>query len=295
MKINYVLLTAARNEEKYIEKLIESIIGQNILPNKWVIISDGSTDKTNEIVKRYEKKYDFINLLIKENVSGRNFSSKVHALQSGFNELKDIKYDFIGNLDADISFEPDYFERIFKKFNHNQKLGIAGGWIYELKKGIYCARFGNNVLNVPGAIQMFKRKCYEEIDGYLPSKLGGEDTIAEVMAKMNGWEVKSFTDIKVLHHRPTGTGQSNKHIANFRFGVLSYSIGYDPFFLVARCVSRLGVRPYVIGSLFTMIGYVFAFIRKENRVVSDEFVKYYRNEQRQRLRKAFSKFLGFIS
>ena len=289
MKTNYVLITAARNEEDYIERTIQSVISQTLLPQKWVIVSDGSTDRTNEIVRRYEANYDFIHLLQKETDTNRDFASKVYAVQSGIKQLKNINYDFIGNLDADISFESNYFERLFEKFDHNHKLGIAGGWVQELQNGIYQGRFGNNTRNVPGAVQMFRRKCYEKIGGYIPNKPGGEDTIAEVMAQRYGWEVKSFIDIKVLHHRHTGRAQANIYIAKFRFGILSYSLGYHLIFEMVRCVSRIGLKPYVIGSLLTMIGYLFAFIRKDNRVVSDDFMKYLRREQMQRLRAVFLK------
>lgn len=289
MENEYILITPARNEEGYVEETIQSVISQTILPKRWIIVSDGSTDRTDEIVSKYAEKYEFIQLMRANTHSERNFGSKVDAFNFGYQRLKNIKYDYIGNLDADITFESDYFERIIGKFNSNSKLGVAGGWIHELHNGKYRERWGNRIKNVPGAIQLFRRKCFEEIGGYIPFEKGGIDTIAEAKVRMHGWEVKSFPSIYVFHHRCTGFNNSNMFSNGFRGGIKHYTLGYHPIYEVAYCVRRLGYKPYIIGSFLNFAGYFWSFFLKENRPLPLEFVKFLREEQLERLKAIFKK------
>ena len=282
MKNSYVLVTAARNEEAYIEKTIQSVVNQTILPKRWVIVSDGSTDRTDEIVSQYAANYGFIKLVHAKPQGKRNYASKVNAIKVGFRLLKSVEYDFIGNLDADVSFGPDNYECILRKFEKNARLGIAGGIIFDFYDGGFQRQFAS-VNSVGGPIQLFRLQCYQDIGGYIPLKKGGVDAIAEVMARMNGWEVRSFPEIRVMHHRRTGTEKGHILSARFRQGVMEYSHGNHPLFEMAKCVSRIREKPYVFGSLFRLLGYNWAFLRRDKREVADEVVKFLRREQIQRL------------
>lgn len=159
MNNSYILITPARNEAAYIEETIKSVIAQTVLPQKWVIVSDGSTDGTDEIVKDYEASHDFIQLLHRKADRSRNFASKVYAIRAGIRQLEDIEYNFIGNLDADMSFEPNYYERIFVEFQSNSKLGIAGGMLFEPYDGKWIQQRTSTSWSVSGPIQMFRRQC----------------------------------------------------------------------------------------------------------------------------------------
>lgn len=284
----YVIITPARNEEAYIEKTVQSVISQTVLPKKWIIVSDGSTDRTDEIVTKYIEKYNFIELVSIRGDSHRNFGSQVRAINTGYNRLKHKKYDFIGNLDADVSFNPNYYEHVLGKFEKNPKLGLAGGFIYEEHKGEFKSRAFNSVRSVAHAIQLFRKECYEVIGGYIPLKYGGPDWCAEVMARMNGWEVESFPELRVLHHKPTLTAEGILR-GGFRQGLMDYSVGSHPMFEVFKCVSRIRAKPYLIYALFRMSGFTWGYCKKEGRVVPDEFVKYIRKEQIQRLLSLLSK------
>jgi len=281
--ISYVLFTAARNEEEHIEETIKSVISQTILPKKWVIVSDGSTDSTDVIVKQYEENFNFIKLLPREAPCIRSFVSKVYAIREAINFLHGIEYDFIGNLDADVSFESTYYENVLKRFKNNLKLGIAGGVLFERVRDRWIRQFVSEMWSVSGPIQLFRRQCYENIGGYLPLKKGGVDAIAEVMARMNGWEVRSFPEIKVFHHRRTGTEKGNILYARFHQGQMEYSHGYHPLFEVMRCFARTREKPYILGSIFRFIGFCFSYVQKEKRGLSHEIIKYLRREQMQRL------------
>jgi hypothetical protein len=165
---SYALISAARNEKDYIERTLNSVVSQRLLPKKWVIVSDGSTDRTDEIISKYVKKYDFIQLVRVEDQKLRDFSSKVYAINIGYENLRNCNYNYLGNLDADISFSSRYYENILTEFEEDPRLGIAGGFIYEQINGQFECLTYNSSSSVAGTIQMFRRECYENINGYIP-------------------------------------------------------------------------------------------------------------------------------
>jgi glycosyltransferase involved in cell wall biosynthesis len=279
----YVLITAARNEEAYIEKTIRSVIAQTILPVKWVIVSDGSTDHTDEIVKQYADSHDFILLLRRSADQVRNYGSKAKSFKLGYEQLTDLEFDFVGNLDADVSFEPTYYERGLSKFDANKRLGVVGGIRFDLYKGRF-QKVRPALNSAGGPTQLFRRQCYEEIGGYLPLRFGGVDTVAETMARMHGWEVETFYDLEVFHYRFTGTAGGGLVRAKFKAGILAYSVGYHPLFELARCASRLFDQPPIIGAFSLLSGYCWASLKRYERQVPDDFIRYIRSEQLARLR-----------
>lgn len=281
--VKYVLITAAKNEESFIEKTIQSVLNQTIKPDKWVIVSDGSTDRTNNIVEQYSDKNKFIDLIALPPNKERNFGSKVNALNKALKKLEGIEFDFIGNLDADVTLDKSYYEEVFRIFQSNPKLGVAGGIILDcISDKMYPQNISLNT--VAGAIQLFRKQCFEKIGYYTPFKYGGEDAYMETMARMMGWEVQTITELKVLHHRPTGTGMGSLSKANFRSGKMFYTLGYSPIFLLVRCFYRIFDKPVLIGSILNIFGYFSAFIKKEKCPAGDVFISFVRGEQRERLR-----------
>jgi glycosyltransferase involved in cell wall biosynthesis len=284
---SYVLITPAKNEEKYIKKTLNSVISQTILPKRWVIVSDGSTDRTDEIVIDYCEKHDFIVLLRADARNTRNFGSKVLAFRAGVERLRQLEYDFIGNLDADVSFGYHYFESLLKKFHEDKKLGVGGGRVLELKKGVYKAPFGSKRRSVPGAIQLFRRECYEDIGGYIPLTLGGEDGVAETMARMHEWNVESFSDLEVIHHRGKSFGVGCDILRyRYRGGLRDYLMGYNPTFFLLKALTRIVEKPYIIGTLFRLTGYCWALARGYKKEVPLECISSIRKEQLTRIKSA---------
>lgn len=284
MSFDYVLVTPARNEQAFIEKTLQSVVAQTVLPKKWVIVSDGSTDRTDEIVLQFAGQYDFISLLRRQNNGGeRSCSSKVKAFHAGYRELAGIAHDYVGNLDADVSFAPDYFERLSHRFTANPRLGIAGGIIQELVAGSFEAqRISSN--SVAGAVQMFRRACYEQIGGYIPVRLGGEDAAAEIMARSYGWEVQTFWELQVHHHRRVSAGEGPLVRTKLRHGISHYALGYHPIFEMVRNAYRLAQRPYVIGAVLMSLGYLWGVVTRRERELPAEAVRYLQSEQMDRLR-----------
>ncbi len=282
----YVLVTAARNEEAYIEKTIRSVIAQTVPPKRWVIVSDGSTDQTDYIVREYKEKNHFISLLCRKGDDHPNFGSQVRAIRAGMETVKSLSYAFIGNLDADVSFDPLYYENVLKKFKMNPRLGLAGGFIYERREEEFRSREFNNVNSVAHAVQLFRRECFESIGGYLPLPYGGPDWVAEVTARMQGWEVTAFPELKVCHHKQ---GLKARGIIkdSFRQGLEDYSVGSYPFFEVIKCLRRAKTQPYLVGALARMAGFLWAPAAGGKRMVDRAFVEYLRKEQKGRIKSLF--------
>ena len=280
----YVLVTAAYNEEALIERLIISVGSQVLLPLKWIIVSDGSTDRTDEIVRDYAGRYQYIQLLRITKDHPRNFAAQASAINAGLDQLKNYDYDYIGNLDADVSFESTYFERLIVHFENEQKLGLAGGSICEERRGEFRPRKGNRSYSVANAVQLFRRECLETLGGrYFILQYGGHDWHAEVTARMKGWHVQTFSELKVFHHRPTGAGTGLwRH--SFRQGLMDYSMGVHPLFEIAKLIARVLRQPYVPAPLFRLIAFWYAYCRGETRPVSKEFMAFMRKEQFERLR-----------
>ena len=290
----YVLVTAARNEEAFIEKTIAAVISQTLPPKKWVIVSDGSVDNTDRIVQGYAERNQFIELLRIEESQARDFASKVHALAAGLERLRGSDYEFVGNLDADVSFDGSYFHSLLGRFNRDPGLGLAGGFIYERHSTGFRIRFGDSVRSVAGAVQLFRRECFESVGGMLPLKYGGEDWYLEVMARMKEWRVKSFPELVVFHHRPTGAGTGPLKY-HFGQGLTDYSLGDHPLFVLAKCARRFRAKPYVSAGLARLAGFIWANWRREARPVSKEFVEFLRGERKQHLRDFLTSLPGVVA
>lgn len=285
--MNYILITPARNEADYIELTIQSMIEQTKPPLKWIIVSDGSIDETDDIVKKYLPGYPWIELVRTPERKERHFAGKVMAFNAGYEKVKNSNYDIIGNLDADLSFEKDYFEFLLSKFAENSKLGVAGTPFVEDGKH-YDFRFASTD-HVSGACQLFRNACFEQIGGYLPIKGGGIDWVAVTTARMRGWNTRTFTDKVCNHHRKIGTGDSSRLMSQFKYGQKNYFLGGHPLWHLSRSIFQMKNKPYIIGGILLLWGYLWASIKRMERPVSPELMRFYRAEQMQRLNNIFRK------
>jgi biofilm PGA synthesis N-glycosyltransferase PgaC len=279
--ISYVLVTPARNEAAYIERTIQSVIAQRLKPLRWVIVSDGSTDRTDEIVDRHSGRHPWIELVRIGQRTERHFAGKVQAFNAGHARLTGLHYDVIGCLDADISFDEGYFEFILSKFADDEGLGVAGTPFQEDGRQ-YDYRY-TNVEHVSGACQMFRRACFESIGGYRPVEGGGIDWIAVTTARMNGWKTRTFVDKVCHHHRPIGTAEIGALAARFRLGRKDYRLGGHPLWEIVRGIYQMRSRPYGVGGLVLMAGFLWDFLRQSPKSVDGDLQRFHRGEQMRRL------------
>jgi glycosyltransferase involved in cell wall biosynthesis len=283
MRLEYVLITPARNEVDLLWKTLDSVVAQAVLPKKWIIVSDGSTDGTDDLVRRYMQGRDWIELVHLSDSRPRSFAAKVQVFNAGYERVQNLGYDIIACLDADISFERDYFAYLLSKFQANPRLGVAGTHYVE---GDFHS-FDDSYMNpnhVNGGCQVFRRACFEQIGGYVPISGGGIDWVAVTTARMKGWETHSFGDMVFYHHRKIGTAGTNQLVSRFRYGKKDYFLGCHPLWELLRGTYQMAKRPYIVGGLSLLSGYFWCALTRHKRPISQELVRFYRNEQMGRLR-----------
>jgi len=285
MKKNYVLVTPVHNEGDLIQEVIKSVASQTVTPKRWIVVDDKSSDDSPRIIQEYQRKYRFISYLrFTEDSTETYYGRRVSVVLRGIAAARELGCDFLGVLDGDITLESNYYAAILHEFERDPNLGIASG--------VYLNKFGERLEKVlidrahcPGAIQMFRRECYEQIGGYVPQRYGGDDSAAEIMARMHGWKTRSFPQYQVVHHRPTGTagGASILH-ARFRQGLTEYGVATHPLFMMAKCMRRAILeKPFFIGSVARLSGFLYGYCTRQKRDFPREAVRFVRAEQMRRL------------
>ena len=289
--MKYVLITPAHNEEAFIAKTLDSVVTQTVLPERWVIVDDGSTDRTAEIIKPYARRFPWIALVQQPQRLDRDFAGKVRAFNIALERMQSLPFEVIGNLDADLSFEPDYLEFLIGKFAEDPRLGVAGTPFTEYG-GYDTARDsfeGEN--HVAGGCQLFRTQCFKDVGGYIPSPAGGIDWIAVTTARMKGWKTRSFPEKRFHHYRTLGTAGKNSWAASFSYGEKDYFLGGSPLWQLFRVAYRATKQP--IDGLALLSGYCWGAIRRIERPVSSELMRFHRREQRNKLRAIFRSLLRF--
>ena len=288
----YVLVTPARNEARFILGTLESVIHQTHLPLRWVVVSDGSTDGTDSIVSAVAAQHPWIELLRMPEHADRHFASKVRCFQAGYERLKDLSFDVVGNLDADITFEPHYLAYLLRQFATHPSLGVAGTPYVEDARHPHRHAYAHpsaDLRHVSGACQLFRRECFEEMGGYPSLKGGTVDWTAVTQARMNGWQTRTFTELTCFHHRPVGTALRSRTGARFDQGGKAYRVGGHPAWEILRGLWLMRQRPYAIGGLAFLAGYGLPHLLGAPRTASDDMQAFHRKEQLARLHQLWHK------
>lgn len=291
--LTYALITPARNEEAFIEGTIRSMVAQTVRPIRWIIVSDGSTDRTDEIIQRYAAEHNWIEFLRMPEHRDRQFAAKANCFNAAYARLQQLDFDLIGNLDADITLEPDYYQYLLSRFEELPKLGVAGTPFVEdqANPGKHSYAHGAaNLEHVSGACQIFRRACFKEVGGYIPIKGGAIDWIAVTTARMKGWQTRTFTERVCFHHRKIGTGNNSPLMVRFHYGRKAYYVGGHPVWETLRGFFQMRERPLLVGGLWFITGYWWACVRRIHRPVSAELMAFHRAEQMSRLRNMWRRF-----
>lgn len=277
----YVLITAVRDEAATIGTTIESVVGQTMLPAEWIIVSDGSTDQTEHLVAAAAATHDWIKLMSLPYRRERSFAGMVAAINAGLAAVTARDYEFLGLLDGDLRLPSVYFEAVLDSLAANPRLGIAGGMVVDV--GEPRDRIPRNRLDVPGAVQMFRRSCFEAVRGYLPIPEGGFDAVACAHARMLGYETSLITTLIVDHLKPRNHAFGSVLKRKWQLGVRDYAIGYHPLFELVKCCARVTDSPLLLASTASWLGYCSRFLSRPARVVPHEVVAFIRREQLRRL------------
>ena len=291
-QMRYVIITPAHNEEQFIERVIQSMIAQTTLPSKWVVVDDGSTDRTAEIVENYAIHYPWIQLVRRPQRKDRNFAGKVHAFNAGLNQVQDLQVELIGNLDADISFGSDHFEFLLARFFEDPKLGVAGT-AYTQQDWDSTRDSFEGQTSVHGACQLFRLQCFQEIGGYQPSRAGGVDWMAVTTARMKGWKTRNYLERRYHHHRTMGTAERSELAAMFDYGKKDYFLGGSAIWELFRVCYRMTKKPIVFGGMALLFGYCAAALARVERPVSFELMRFHRHEQMVKLRQILGSVVRF--
>lgn len=281
MKNRYVIISPVRDEEAHLRETISSVLAQTVRPVEWVLVNDGSRDKTPELIDEASRCNSWIHAV---HMADRGFRQPgggvVATFNRGYHALRRTDWEFLVKLDGDLSFEDSYFEKCLGRFASNPKLGVGGGTIFSSQRGELRAEAGPS-FHVRGATKIYSRQCWEAIGGFVQAP--GWDTIDEMKARMLGWHTETFPEIHLFQHRPTGmaAGWFRDLLKN---GRANYITGYHPLFMLAKCCRRAVRRPYVLGSLALGLGFVSGYLGKTPRVDDEALISYVRRQQMARLR-----------
>lgn len=277
-----MVITPARNEEQYIQRTIASLAAQTLRPRKWIIVNDGSSDNTKELINAAANQYSWITALHGPDRGFRKAGGGViEAFYDGYCLAEKEPWDFLVKLDADLSFESSYFASCKARFDADPKLGIGGGTVCnEVMGGLVTESKGDPPFHVRGATKIYRRACWEAIGGLI--KAPGWDTLDEVKANMLGWRTYSFPELKLTHFRVAGDadGAWKNWVKN---GQANYVTGYHPLFMLLKCVKRLFERPYGLAALGLLSGFLGGYIKRAPRVQDEALIRYVRRQQINRL------------
>lgn len=262
----YVLITPCRNEETHVEATIRTIVEQTVRPIRWIIVDDGSTDRTPEILAHAAAEHDFIRVVTRVNRGGRSVGPGViAAFYAGLETLDIEEFDYIGKVDADLEFQPHYFERIMQEMEAEPRLGNMSGKVYlRLDDGrLVPERMGDE--NAIGAAKFYRKACFEQIGGFVQS--AGWDGIDGHMCRLMGWIARSEDreELRIVHRRLMGSSQTSIWEGRKRWGRLKYYMGSAPWYMGAIFAYRLAERPYVVGSVGILLGYLEAMAKQGPR------------------------------
>lgn len=272
----YAVITPVRDEEQFLPATIESMVRQTILPEKWIIVDDGSKDNTGKIVDDYAARYPWICAVHRQDRGFRKSGGGVvDAFNDGYRALACSNWEFIAKFDGDLTFEADYFEKCFEEFARDPKLGVGGGMICNVIDGIKQMEEAP-AFHVRGATKIYRRQCWEQIGGYWAAP--GWDTMDEVKANSLGWTTRSFRALHLLHHRPTGTADGLWG-GFVKYGRANYICGYHPLFMLGKCLRRVKQKPLLLGSLALMYGYVSGYLKRIPQVNDPVAIAYLRRQQ----------------
>jgi glycosyltransferase involved in cell wall biosynthesis len=278
----YVIVTPVRNEAEFLPGTIASVASQTLAPRQWILVNDGSTDTSGQILDAAARQHPWIKVVHRPDRGFRKSGGGVvEAFYDGYARIDSKSWDYLVKLDGDLSFDPTYFERCFSRFDQDPKLGLGGGAICNSRNGdLIVESPGDPVFHVRGATKIYRRACWDQIGGLL--KAPGWDTLDELKANMLGWKTRTFPDLKLVHHRIAGNadGAWKNWVKN---GRANYITGYHPLFMVVKCMKRLFEKPYGLASLGLLTGFFGGYVKREPQVEDKELIRFLRRQQLNRL------------
>lgn len=293
----YIIITPVRNEGSHFHRTISSVVSQTLRPLAWIIVDDGSTDITPQLIAAVASQHPWIHAVHRPDRGFRKQGGGiVEAFYDGYSLLAQLStyhpaatapqrstasWDFLVKLDGDLSFSPDYFEQCFKRFDADPKLGIGGGRVDSRLNGTDADDSpGDPPFHVRGATKIYRRATWDTLGGLI--RAPGWDTLDEIKANMLGWKTYSFSDLRLLQLKPTGAADGCWKTW-FKNGRANYITGYHPFFMLLKCVKRAFERPYGSAALGLFAGFCTGYLSRLPQVPEPDLIRYLRGQQLNRL------------
>lgn len=265
---DYAIISPCRNEQEFMRKTLDSVVEQTIKPKVWVIVDDGSTDKTPEILKEYASKHDFIEVVTRQNRGARSVGPGViDAFYDGFGSIDIDDYRYICKLDLDLILPSRYFELVIKEMQANSRLGTFSGKAYFIdKKTDAQVSEGCGDESSIGAAKFYRVSCFKQIGGFVRQVMW--DGIDSHRCRLLGWESASIDDeeTRFVHLRPMGSSQKGILTGRARHGFGQYFMGTGAVYMIAASIYRLKHPPYVVGSLATLWGYFSSLFKRVDKL-----------------------------
>ncbi|MBW1991393.1 MAG: glycosyltransferase family 2 protein [Deltaproteobacteria bacterium] len=274
-----MVITPAQNEAAYLGQTIDSLTAQTLLPQEWVIVDDGSVDETFQIAQQAARTQPWIKVVQRGPAKSRRLGAGVvEAFDFGLRQVSRRDYTFIFKIDADIVLGPRYFQTILSKFTENPRLGVATGVVYQLMEGRE-VKTRWLPLGVAGAVKCWRRQCFEEIGGLVPGLAW--DGIDSFEALRLGWQAQTFEDpeLKVWHLRPEGSSVKSRSRGWVRRGQAMHFVGAHPLWVWASAFYHMAERPFILGGICMLLGYLGAFLQRAPRYENLAFRRFLRRWQ----------------
>lgn len=281
---NYVIITPAKDEENYIEYTLKSVCEQTLLPKEWIIVNDGSTDDTADVVQKYIKDNSWIRL-INNNTIGetRAEGSKIiRTFYAGYDSLINHDYDFIVKLDADLSLPQNYFEEIANEFQGNEKIGMCGGYC-SIEVDAKYIKEKSSSYHLRGALKSYRKECFDDIGGIKP--ILGWDGVDEMTAMYKGWDVK-ILPLAVFQHRKTQSDY-NAFMLSKKHGIANYKNGGNIFLAIVRSIVRIFRKPFFVQGIGFFLGYFKSLLNQERKNVDKNLARFINRFHTKRILKKF--------
>lgn len=279
----YVVITPAHNEAATLPSVADCVASQTVLPMRWVIVDDSSSDATTELVRQFQRRHAWVELLSLRRDGPRHFGGKADGFNAGMLHVETLPYAYLANLDADVTFPADYFAYLLACIEADPRLGLVGTPFHEEGSRGYDYRF-TNPEHVSGACQLFRRACLAQIGGYRVIPSGGIDWVASTTVRMLGWRTRTCPDRALQHHRHMGAGNRNWGNLELRQGRKDYMLGNAFRWETLRCLYQAARPPYIVGGFLMMIGYLQVALLGRPRPIPRELIRFVRGEHSARLR-----------
>jgi glycosyltransferase involved in cell wall biosynthesis len=272
----YALITPCRDEAAFLQTTIDTVAAQSVLPTKWVIVDDGSTDETPRILEQAAKTYSYIQVIRREDRGRRSVGPGViEAFYEGLQAIDLDEFDYVCKFDGDLEMPPRYFERLMEHFEADPWLGTLSGKLF--------LRYGDQMVeercgdeNSVGPVKFYRTECFKDIGGFV--RQVSWDGIDGHVCRMNGWVARSMNEpeLRIIHLRRMGSSHVSFWTGRMRWGRGKYFMGSTLPYVVAVSVYRMFERPFVISGAGILCGYLKAMIQRQSRYADPAYFRHLR-------------------